>query len=224
MASRPSLLDNIKRAVYEPLDEPVRLQLEPTNICSLDCVMCPPKGVGNGPVGGMSLDQFKTIIGKFTKLEGINFAGWGEPTLNRELYQMIDYAADLGIEVTFTTNGTFLDEKAVGEMAASKVARIVVSFDFPLDRDFEAIRRDPHFGPLLEGVARLASRKGGKKILFSVVLSKLNAHQFEAILKLSKAVGIDEISLEPVYDLRGHNVPSLSPEETRAFLDRFPTP
>jgi MoaA/NifB/PqqE/SkfB family radical SAM enzyme len=221
MAYQLNPVEQAKYALYEPLEEPIILHLEPTNICNLDCVMCPRKSFSKG-LGRMPLDDFKTILSKFNKLKAINLTGWGEPTLHPQLFDMANYAADMGLEVTFTTNGTFLDEKTIGRIMASKVHNIVISFDFPASEEFEAIRRNSHFGPLLEGVLRICAAKADKKVFFSVVLSSLNFKQFEGILKIAKQAGINGINLEPIYDLHGHKVPSLSPEETQTFLDALP--
>lgn len=80
---------------------------ELTNYCNIPCIYCDNKNLGNK--GYMTIDSFKVIVSKLfngeNKQKNVIFCGYGEPFLNSEIYDMIDFICDKGIELTIQTNG-----------------------------------------------------------------------------------------------------------------------
>src|SRR5208337_3213314 len=76
------------------------------NYCNLRCPFCPVTlGLGRG-LGHMKLDMFTEIIDQLRDyLLLILFWDWGEPFLNPDAYEMIQYARKCGIKVISSTNG-----------------------------------------------------------------------------------------------------------------------
>ena len=73
---------------------PYRIFIEPTNRCSLRCLQC-PVGVGqlDKPKKDMSVNEFRKIIDKFgSRLMILNLYGLGEPFINDDIFDMIEYA------------------------------------------------------------------------------------------------------------------------------------
>jgi MoaA/NifB/PqqE/SkfB family radical SAM enzyme len=72
-------------------------------------------------------------------VEEVIFSG-GEPLLRRDIYDLMEYAHNLGLQVRIITNGTGLSEAGMNRMAELGVAKIGISLD-SLDPDrFAAIR------------------------------------------------------------------------------------
>ena len=86
-----------KSAVY--WGSPPVVMIEPTNICNLQCPLCPS---GNGTLkrakGYMDLDVFKKIINDIEKT-AFMVVLWnqGEPYLNKDFSKMVKYASDRGL-------------------------------------------------------------------------------------------------------------------------------
>ena len=55
---------------------PIQIQLEPTTVCNLDCIMCPINSLQRDK-NMMTLDEFKDLVGRFPKLERITMHGIG---------------------------------------------------------------------------------------------------------------------------------------------------
>lgn len=108
-----STLSLLKKSTYIH-GRPMNITLEPTNICNLKCPVCE---TGAGILGRsqqhMSLDTFKTIIDKISAhTNTLMFYFMGEPFLNKQAYQMIRYAKDIGIPFVETcTNGDPVNPK-----------------------------------------------------------------------------------------------------------------
>lgn len=97
-----------------PLDTPFSVLLSPIDYCNIKCVFCPFHGEVRGdmrPPAIMSLELFQAIIDQLAefphRLRALIFCGRGEPTLHKELPEMISYAKKAGVTdaIRLTTNG-----------------------------------------------------------------------------------------------------------------------
>ncbi|QIO21896.1 GTP 3',8-cyclase MoaA [Haloarcula sp. JP-L23] len=133
----------------------VRVSL--TDRCNFDCVYCHNEGLGDtrGPMDPqddeLSTDhvvQFLEVAREFD-VEAVKFTG-GEPMLRDDLEEIVRRApADM--EVSMTTNGTFLPGRAEGLVEAG-LERVNVSQD-ALDRDaFAELTQSGAYERVLEGV------------------------------------------------------------------------
>ena len=73
------------------LGYPYWLTIDPTNFCTLKCPFCPTGQGRNSRTRAMlSLDNFKKIIDELGPyLIHIDFCNWGEPLLNKQIYDNI---------------------------------------------------------------------------------------------------------------------------------------
>ncbi len=106
------------------------LIIEPTNVCNLNCCICPTNNEMTREKGFLSFELFKKIIDGSKSLEHLCFHNWGEPLLNRDLFKMIKYAHNRGIRYTvFNTNGTLLDDNNVNQILYSPLSILRISVD-----------------------------------------------------------------------------------------------
>jgi len=118
---------------------PAHLQIEPSNKCNLKCVMC-PRNEHIFKEGNMKLEQFKKIINENKQLKQITLSGYGEPTINLALEDMIKYAKSKKINVEIITNGTLLNEEKVKSLLQTGLDRIYLSVDSAEPITYKKIR------------------------------------------------------------------------------------
>ncbi|MFC6718844.1 GTP 3',8-cyclase MoaA [Natrialbaceae archaeon GCM10025810] len=133
----------------------VRVSL--TDRCNFDCVYCHNEGLGDtrGPMdpreNEMSADdvvRFLEVAAEFG-VDAVKFTG-GEPMLRQDLEEIIARTPD-SMEVSLTTNGTFLPGRAEALLEAG-LERVNVSQD-ALDREaFAAVTQSGAYDRVLEGV------------------------------------------------------------------------
>ncbi|MEW6096603.1 MAG: radical SAM protein [bacterium] len=100
---------------------PTVLQIELTNRCNLNCIMCPRQGMSR-QVGDMSLELFKQIVEQLkgkTELAILHLLG--ESLLNPHLFEMIDYCKEGGIMTVLSTNSTLLRGEKVQKLLDFKL-------------------------------------------------------------------------------------------------------
>ena|GEM_PF-249781 len=98
-----------------PLDTPYSVLLSPIDYCNIKCVFCPFHGAVKDNTMRkphiMSMDLYKNIIDQLAafpnQLRALIFCGRGEPTMHKNLPEMISYAKEKGVTDTIrmTTNG-----------------------------------------------------------------------------------------------------------------------
>jgi cyclic pyranopterin phosphate synthase len=133
----------------------VRVSL--TDRCNFDCVYCHNEGLGDtrGPMEAqddeMSADdivRFLDVAAEFD-VDSVKFTG-GEPMLRDDLEEIIRRTPD-SMEVSMTTNGTYLPGRAEGLVDAG-LERVNVSQD-ALDPDaFAEITKAGAYDKVMEGV------------------------------------------------------------------------
>ena len=115
---------------YPPL-----VQIEPASICNYRCVFCyqTDKRLSdkkNGHMGVMDLGLFKEIIDQLDgNVEAITLASRGEPMVNRNLPQMLEYVSGKFLAFKVNTNASLLDEKMAHAILSSNLQTLVFSAD-----------------------------------------------------------------------------------------------
>ncbi|MBT4260054.1 MAG: radical SAM protein [Nitrospina sp.] len=106
------------------------LIIEPTNTCNLRCTFCFVTDGMTRDGGFMDFNIFKKIIDDCTDLEHLCMHNWGEPLLHKDIFRMIKYAKNKGVNyVVMNTNGTLLTDKMINRIVNSKLDIIRFSID-----------------------------------------------------------------------------------------------
>ncbi|MEZ5973611.1 MAG: radical SAM protein [Planctomycetota bacterium] len=93
---------------------------EPTNACNLGCVFCGNRNMVR-PWTYMPLPMYEQLLEQMQALDikRLTLHTIGEPTMHKQLVQMIHMAKEVGMVVTLSTNGTLLDESLARELVAA---------------------------------------------------------------------------------------------------------
>jgi MoaA/NifB/PqqE/SkfB family radical SAM enzyme len=177
-----------------------RICFSVTNSCNLRCRMCDIP-VSYGHTENLPLELIKTTLKEAAELgvQKLDLTG-GEAMLRKDIYDIISYAASLGIEVFMASNGILIGEAQIDKLIASGLSNIAFSLEGPEElHDF--IRGKGTYEKTLnvvKGFLRNTSKKPGFKVVVGIVLSKYN---YNILLPFSKfileEVGVTEISIQP---------------------------
>jgi cyclic pyranopterin phosphate synthase len=133
--------------LQDTLGRPVRdLRISVTDRCNFRCVYCMPKEVYGRDYRFLERRELLTFeeIARLTRafaglgVEKVRLTG-GEPLLRRELERLIEMLAAIpGLDLTLTTNGSLLPQKA-RTLADAGLERVTVSLDSLDDEVFKAM-------------------------------------------------------------------------------------
>ena len=122
--------NQLKVNLYMKVKKLTSLTIETTNVCNLSCRICPTNNEMKRKKGTMSFELFQKTINGGKSLEHLCLHNWGEPTLNKDLFNMIKYAHNKGIRYTvFNTNGTLLDDDTIIRIINSPLSILRISVD-----------------------------------------------------------------------------------------------
>ena len=133
----------------------VRISL--TDRCNFDCVYCHNEGLGDtrGPMEPSDAEMSADDVVRFLEVvegygvDAVKFTG-GEPMLRQDLEEIIERTPD-SMEVSMTTNGTFLPGRAE-DLKAAGLDRVNVSQDALDPDDFAEVTKSGAYERVLEGV------------------------------------------------------------------------
>ena len=166
------------------------------------------------------MELFARIVDGMDRELGIVYLqGWGEPLLNPNLSEMIKLVKERSdATVGLTTNGTLLEEKAVGKILDAGLDVIGISFAGAEGETHDGLRLGCDFDRVVGNATALVKRKrltGERlRVVASYVMTKQNIHEVPRFVILCGEIGIDEI----VFDNLTY-MPSTALSASRAFSD-----
>ncbi|MFP8888463.1 GTP 3',8-cyclase MoaA [Natrialbaceae archaeon A-CW2] len=133
----------------------VRISL--TDRCNFDCIYCHNEGLGDtrGPMDPQDDEMETDDVVRFLEvaeefdINAVKFTG-GEPMLRQDLEEIIERTPD-SMEVSLTTNGTFLPGRAE-DLVEAGLDRVNVSQDALDPEAFAAVTKSGAYDKVIEGV------------------------------------------------------------------------
>lgn len=184
-------------AVSDTFDRPIRdLRISVTDRCNFRCRYCMPAEIFGRDYQFLarelllSFEEITTVATAFVRLgvEKIRLTG-GEPLLRRGIEDLLAMLAELGVELTLTTNGSLLARKAE-VLAAAGLDRVTVSLDSLDDEVFRAMNDvDFPVAEVLAGVEAAAAAGLAPVKLNAVVKRGANDHTILEMARHFKGSG-----------------------------------
>ncbi len=185
----------------------VRVSL--TDRCNFDCVYCHNEGLGDtrGPMDPqddeMSTDdvvRFLEVVSEFD-IGKVKFTG-GEPMLRDDLTEIIRRTPS-SMEVSMTTNGTFLPGRA-DALREAGLERVNVSQDALDPDEFAEITKSGAYDRVLEGVEAAVDAGLAPVKLNMVVFEHTAGYVEDMVNHVSENAGLQLQLIEYMPELTGH--------------------
>lgn len=180
---------------------PREVVAEVSTRCNLVCVHCFRYSSKSLELADMPLEDFRKIVDNSFEsgVKRIVLTGWGEPTVNPNIVDMISYAKKRGLYTILNTNGVMLGE-LIDDILRLGLDELYVSIDAVDLQLYEKIRRLGDLSAVSKSLAKLSEiktrsflRKPIVKSIFTI--TKLNVDQIPRLLDFAVEIGIQEIYL-----------------------------
>jgi radical SAM protein with 4Fe4S-binding SPASM domain len=220
------------------LSQPTAMMIEPTDLCNLRCTGC---WTNDDSRGGrpryLSTDGFKKVIDDLgDNLFIIWLWGWGEPFLNKNIYEMTRLARRKDIVVLSSTNGNVrFDAHEAEELLRSGLSQLIVAVDGTDQVTYGKYRTGGRLDLILDNIRTLVETKRRLAlptpvINMRMVVMRHNQDQIAKFRALGGSLGVDIVSFKTMCDYRKEGVNEDFPtieryqryamdEETRRALD-----
>ena len=144
---------------------PPCVQIEPVSLCNYRCVFCyqSDKTFSNkksGYMGYMDLPLFKKIIDQLEgNVEAITLASRGEPTLHKQLPEMLKYMHGKFLALKINTNASMLTDELIHIILSSDIQTLCLSIDAAARDLYEKLRINGKYEKIIKHVKRLQKIK-----------------------------------------------------------------
>jgi len=176
---------------------PRNLQVEHTNICNAQCIMCTHyfnKNHNGKFVDNDFVEQIKPIL---PYLERITLHGIGEPFLHPNIIEYIRLYSSYDVKLTAVTNGSVMSPELAEEIHKSFYS-ITFSCDACTKETYEKIRKGLSFEKFKENAKLLRSYGTALPMRMSTVAMRQNLHELPGIVRLAAELGFDLLIISDV--------------------------
>jgi len=193
---------DIKRRTLKVKSKPIIAKIEASNNCTLKCLGCRSGDAAvTYPAGNIAPEVFeKTLDELGDYLFEIIFYLWGEPTMNKNLPDLVESAHKRNISVSISTNLHFLSEDYCRSLVQSGLDKMIAALDGFSRESYESVRRGGDFKLALENlerIVRIRKEMGSRKpvIEWQYVVTDLTINEIEQAEKFASGLGIDRFVL-----------------------------
>jgi len=175
------------------------IQVEVTSLCNASCFYCAHTAYKDRwRNGSMSLETFTRIATSF-KMAGLIFLqGWGEPLLNKRIFEMIEIAKKSGCKVGLTTNGMLLEPETMDHLIDLRLDILGISLAGTKPETHNRLREGTDFERITQSLIELKEKKAGKnasspEVHLAYIMLKSNFEDLGEIINYAKRVGSKDI-------------------------------
>ena len=185
---------------------PYKLIVDPTNACNLGCPLCPTGlGASKRKKGILTFDVFKRIVdeAKDYCIE-LHLYNWGEPTLNKNLIKMIEYANLNKIWTRVSSNMSLQYKKNyLEDLVTSGLSLLHIDID-GLDQEvYEKYRKKGDLKTVLNNLKEIIEIKKKYNLTkptleIAMLAMRQNEHQHNEFLNFKDKFDVDVLKIDKI--------------------------
>lgn len=198
---------------------PVSVNFLITSRCNSKCVTCDSwKLTDHG--SELTLDEFKRLAGEIAEMRiPIVTLGGGEPTVRKDIWEIVGAFKAEGLSVQLTTNALTLRDAQRDKMFESGLDRVTVSVDSHIPELYKKIRGVDGARQVLDAIeAILEAKPAHVSIDTNTVLCKDNADTFLETLAHLVSLGLPKVNFSAVTTSQNNYLMT----DTKAHLSEIP--
>jgi radical SAM protein with 4Fe4S-binding SPASM domain len=191
-----------------------------TRTCNLKCVHCYTNSEAQKYPDELTTEQCKVVLDDLAafKVPAVLFSG-GEPLVRPDVFELAQYARNLGLHVVLSTNGTLINEDTAKGFVDLGFAYIGISLDSAIPAVHDKFRgMEGAFERTMKGFRNCVN--AGQKVGLRLTLTPHTCDNLDLIFDFIEAQGIDRVCFYHLCPAgRGVDLLALRPEQSRKAMD-----
>ncbi len=171
---------------------PSTIQMEMTNYCNAECIMCAHIYQKNKDAGHIQSETIDAVRPLLPYVENIVLHGNGEPFLNPKILDYLKLFREYQVDITTSTNLSYFNEE-LAKVVSECFADIRVSCDSCVKEVYEQIRRNLSFDLFLKNVRLLSEKCTNVYRVMTTVIMQQNINQIPDMVKFASEFGFQKI-------------------------------
>lgn len=174
-----------------------------TKTCNLECVHCYADAEIKRFAGELTTEEAQRMIEDLSafKVPALLISG-GEPLVRPDIFDLAEYATSLGMRVTFSTNGTLIDQKRAERLQKIGVTYAGISIDGGEDRHDHFRGRIGAFREAVRGIRNC--RAAGIRVGVRFTVTQENLGELDEVMRFVEREDIGRLCIyHLVYSGRG---------------------
>lgn len=153
---------------------PAYVIIEPTNICNINCSIC-PRNEMTREQGFMDFALFKKIIDEIQgKTDFIVLHFFGESFLHEDIFKFINYSGGKGMTVVLSTNALLFDDYSIENVLSSNLDVLYIHVDSLNKGRYSKIRVGGNFDILLKNTKTLINKHKESNSKLNICIRMIN--------------------------------------------------
>ncbi|MFX1258851.1 MAG: radical SAM/SPASM domain-containing protein [Promethearchaeota archaeon] len=183
---------------------PISITLGTGPICNLRCKLCPVGQKRSGrKIGFLTKEVVERVIEELGPyLFGLELYNWGEPLLNKNIFEYIRLLREADIQVSVSTNLSIKDinDNICREMINSGLDSLIVSLDGNSQESVEQYQIGSNYERVISNLKKIADYRNligsnHPMLRWRFVVTRFNENEIKNALKICKEVGFDYFEL-----------------------------
>jgi radical SAM protein with 4Fe4S-binding SPASM domain len=192
-----------------------------TKKCNLYCVHCYGSAGNKDPAEILTTGQAKLFLRDLADfgVPVILFSG-GEPLLRQDIFELAQFAGELGLRTALSTNGTRITDKTAEKIKNAAFAEVGVSLDGIGANNDRFRGKKGAYEAALRGIRNSIS--SGLRVSLRMTITRANYMEIPAVFDLVEREGVDRVCfyhLAYVGRASGSAKDDLNHSQTRAVVD-----
>jgi MoaA/NifB/PqqE/SkfB family radical SAM enzyme len=207
---------------------PVKMIIEPSDRCNLNCPLCPTgRRLSGRKETNLPMETFKQAVDPLAPyLYEAYLYNWGEPLLNPELFDLVKYCSQRRIRTVVSTNLTLFESRMMDPLMDSKLDTLIVSLDGASGDTYSKYRRGGDFEKAMGNLKAIAAQKIKRRVklprlIWQFIVFRHNESEINRAIAMAKQLGIDEIKFIASFakmETLAYNVADKKREEVEDYL------
>lgn len=182
---------------------PIYVEIAPSGACNHRCVFCALEYLDYRP-NFLRTDVVLDVLSEMARkgVKSVMYAGEGEPLLHQDIAKIIRHTADLGIDVSITTNGVLLD-KRMGKEFLDALSWMRISLNAGTSTTYAKVHRSPagDFDKVLQNLYNAVAIKRRNHLTCTIgvqfLLLPQNYKEVTILAGKLRDIGVDYLAIKP---------------------------